>query len=169
MAAHRRRYSVALLSLCSLALFIVADGQEATLPAGHHATATDNPQTATETAEQTAEQPAVEERRWEATEVEDATPDDAATDKQDPSSHETVVPSSVAQPKDDFQEELVIRPLHSGDIYASFQFRTLWETDFRGNKGKLTVSNHKNAIHFESGGELMFLMVMGCIWKSSFK
>uniref|UniRef100_A0A3Q1GWL8 Phosphatidylinositol glycan anchor biosynthesis, class T n=1 Tax=Acanthochromis polyacanthus TaxID=80966 RepID=A0A3Q1GWL8_9TELE len=38
----------------------------------------------------------------------------------------------------DFQEELVVRPLHSGDIYASFQFRTLWETDFmRGNKGEL--------------------------------
>uniref|UniRef100_A0A3B4YXE9 Phosphatidylinositol glycan anchor biosynthesis class T n=1 Tax=Seriola lalandi dorsalis TaxID=1841481 RepID=A0A3B4YXE9_SERLL len=35
----------------------------------------------------------------------------------------------------DFQEELVIRPLHSGDVYASFQFRTLWETDFtRENK-----------------------------------
>uniref|UniRef100_A0A8C4IS69 Phosphatidylinositol glycan anchor biosynthesis, class T n=1 Tax=Dicentrarchus labrax TaxID=13489 RepID=A0A8C4IS69_DICLA len=34
-----------------------------------------------------------------------------------------------------FYEELVIRPLHSGDIYASFQFRTVWETDFmRGNK-----------------------------------
>uniref|UniRef100_A0A8C7Y6M0 Phosphatidylinositol glycan anchor biosynthesis, class T n=1 Tax=Oryzias sinensis TaxID=183150 RepID=A0A8C7Y6M0_9TELE len=33
------------------------------------------------------------------------------------------------------QHELVIRPLHSGDIYASFQFRTVWETDFmKGNK-----------------------------------
>ncbi|CAF95701.1 unnamed protein product, partial [Tetraodon nigroviridis] len=37
-------------------------------------------------------------------------------------------------PEDDFKEELVIRPLHSGDIYASFQFRTLWKTDFRENK-----------------------------------
>ncbi|XP_051947447.1 GPI transamidase component PIG-T [Xyrauchen texanus] len=35
-----------------------------------------------------------------------------------------------ATAKDQFQEELVIRPLHSGDIYASFQFRTLWDTDF---------------------------------------
>uniref|UniRef100_A0A8C4IP59 Phosphatidylinositol glycan anchor biosynthesis, class T n=1 Tax=Dicentrarchus labrax TaxID=13489 RepID=A0A8C4IP59_DICLA len=53
----------------------------------------------------------------------------------DTSAPETVDPSSVPQPKDDFQEELVIRPLHSGDIYASFQFRTVWETDFmRGNK-----------------------------------
>ncbi|XP_051518843.1 GPI transamidase component PIG-T-like [Myxocyprinus asiaticus] len=35
-----------------------------------------------------------------------------------------------APAKDQFQEELVIRPLHSGDIYANFQFRTLWDTDF---------------------------------------
>ncbi|XP_053338794.1 GPI transamidase component PIG-T [Clarias gariepinus] len=32
--------------------------------------------------------------------------------------------------KDHFQEELVIRPLHSGDIYANFQFRTQLDTDF---------------------------------------
>ncbi|KAF5909026.1 GPI transamidase component PIG-T-like, partial [Clarias magur] len=32
--------------------------------------------------------------------------------------------------KDHFQEELVIRPLHSGDVYASFQFRTQLDTDF---------------------------------------
>ncbi|XP_066527748.1 GPI transamidase component PIG-T isoform X1 [Hoplias malabaricus] len=31
---------------------------------------------------------------------------------------------------DQFEEELVIRPLHSGDIYTSFQFRTQWDTDF---------------------------------------
>ncbi|TMS16552.1 GPI transamidase component PIG-T [Larimichthys crocea] len=44
-------------------------------------------------------------------------------------------PRRYQRPKDDFQEELVIRPLHSGDIYASFQFRTVWETDFmKGNK-----------------------------------
>uniref|UniRef100_A0A3Q2YFF3 PIGT n=1 Tax=Hippocampus comes TaxID=109280 RepID=A0A3Q2YFF3_HIPCM len=29
-------------------------------------------------------------------------------------------------------QELVISPLQSGDIYASFQFRTLWEADFFG-------------------------------------
>ncbi|XP_044065782.1 GPI transamidase component PIG-T [Siniperca chuatsi] len=135
MAAHRCSYSTVLLILCSLSVFIVADSQETTLTGDHHATAVDNPQTAPETVEQTAEQPAVEERRWESTVVEGATPDDVATDKQDTSAPETVVPSSAPQPKDDFQEELVIRPLHSGDIYASFQFRTLWETDFmRGNK-----------------------------------
>uniref|UniRef100_A0A672YRZ4 Phosphatidylinositol glycan anchor biosynthesis, class T n=1 Tax=Sphaeramia orbicularis TaxID=375764 RepID=A0A672YRZ4_9TELE len=48
---------------------------------------------------------------------------------------ETTTTSAGAHPKDDFQEELVIRPLQSGDVYASFQFRTLWETDFmKGNK-----------------------------------
>ncbi|XP_038578820.1 GPI transamidase component PIG-T [Micropterus salmoides] len=135
MASQRCSYSAVLLIICSLSVFIVADCQETTVSGDHHATAVDNPQTATETAEQTAEQPAVEERRWEATEVEEATPDEFSTDKQDTSSPETVVPPSVPQPKDDFQEELVIRPLHSGDIYASFQFRTLWETDFmRGKK-----------------------------------
>uniref|UniRef100_A0A3P8TCA7 Phosphatidylinositol glycan anchor biosynthesis class T n=1 Tax=Amphiprion percula TaxID=161767 RepID=A0A3P8TCA7_AMPPE len=56
---------------------------------------------------------------------------DAAAQKQ----AEPAVLQPTPQPKDDFQEELVVRPLHSGDIYASFQFRTLWETDFmRGNK-----------------------------------
>lgn len=48
------------------------------------------------------------------------------------------VSSYTAPPtKDQFQEELVIRPLHSGDIYASFQFQTLWDTDFlqKGKKG----------------------------------
>uniref|UniRef100_A0A4W5NZ59 Phosphatidylinositol glycan anchor biosynthesis class T n=1 Tax=Hucho hucho TaxID=62062 RepID=A0A4W5NZ59_9TELE len=34
-------------------------------------------------------------------------------------------------------EELVIRPLHSGDTYASFQFRTLWDTDFLRGKWSL--------------------------------
>ncbi|XP_031700977.1 GPI transamidase component PIG-T [Anarrhichthys ocellatus] len=137
MAAHRCSHSALLLILCSSWVFIVAGSQEMTPTGDHHATVVDNPQTVTETAAQTAEQPAVveEERRWEATEVEEATPDEVATDKQDTSAPDTVVHSSVPPSKDDFQEELVIRPLHSGDIYASFQFRTLWETDFlRGNK-----------------------------------
>lgn len=48
--------------------------------------------------------------------------------------------STLNNGRDDFQEELVIRPLQSGDIYASFQFRTLWEADFfGGNKGKRAV------------------------------
>ncbi|XP_068589559.1 GPI transamidase component PIG-T isoform X1 [Cebidichthys violaceus] len=136
MAAHRCSHSALLLILCGSWVFIVADSQETTPTGDHHATDVYNPQTVTETTEQTDEQPAVEEeRRWEATEVEEATPDEVTTDKQETSAPQTVVHSSVLPPKDDFQEELVIRPLHSGDIYASFQFRTLWETDFmRGNK-----------------------------------
>ncbi|XP_068454288.1 GPI transamidase component PIG-T [Clinocottus analis] len=136
MAAHRYSRSALVLILCSLWVFTVADSEGTTLNGDHHATTVDNPQTGRETAEIVAEQPAVEEEmRWEATKVEEATPDEAVADKRDTSATETVVPSSAPQPKDDFQEELVIRPLHSGDIYASFQFRTLWETDFmRGNK-----------------------------------
>ncbi|XP_047462609.1 GPI transamidase component PIG-T [Mugil cephalus] len=133
MAAYRcRSPSAGLFILLTLCVFIVADSHETTLTNDHHAGAADNPQKG----EATAEQPAVEERRWEATEVEGATPSDAATHTQDDtSSPETQVFSAVPPPKDDFQEELVIRPLHSGDIYASFQFRTLWETDFmKGNK-----------------------------------
>lgn len=137
MAAHRCSCPAVLFILFSLSVFVVADSQDATLISGHDATALNSPQTAAKTAEQTAEQPAVEERRWE------ATPGAAAADEQDttqgtPAPGAEVppeVPPVLPQPKDDFQEELVIRPLHSGDIYASFQFRTLWQTDFmRGNK-----------------------------------
>ncbi|KAI4824384.1 GPI transamidase component PIG-T [Pseudochaenichthys georgianus] len=136
MAPHGCSYSALLLIICSVSVFIVTDSQDTTLSGGHHAAAVeDNPQAATEAAGKTSEQPAVEERRWEATEVEEATLHEAAADKQDTPAPETEAPSPVPQPKDDFQEELVIRPLHSGDIYASFQFRTLWETDFMsGNK-----------------------------------
>ncbi|CAI5647197.1 unnamed protein product [Oreochromis niloticus] len=131
MAAHRCSCWSWLFILFSLSVFVVADIHETTPVNDHHGGADHNAQTA----EQTADQPAVEGRRWEATEVKEAATVDAAADTQGTSAPETVVPSSVPQPKDDFQEELVIRPLHSGDIYASFQFRTLWDTDFmRENK-----------------------------------
>lgn len=146
MAVHRCSYTAALLSLCALSLFIVAGSQKTIQPVGEHAAANGNPQTGTETAERSSEPPAKEEELWEATEVEDATPNDAATDTPHTSTQESVVLSPVAKPKDDFQEELVIRPLSTGDIYASFQFRTLWETDFRGSKGMLTVSQHANSL-----------------------
>lgn len=137
MAARRRRCSVVLLSIFSLSLFTVAHNQETTVPAEKYDSASVHPPT--ETAEKKAEQPA-EERRWEETEGGSTAPGDAATEKLDHLNHETVFSPSVSQPKHDFREELVIRPLHSGDIYASFQFRTLWKTNFRENKGKLTVS-----------------------------
>lgn len=67
-----------------------------------------------------------DERRWQSTDVET----DKSVEAKDSLSFRPA-------PKDQFQEELIIRPLHSGDIYASFQFRTLWDTDFlqEGNKG----------------------------------
>ncbi|XP_684608.4 GPI transamidase component PIG-T isoform X1 [Danio rerio] len=59
------------------------------------------------------------ERQWQKTDVEPYTGDDPQNTP------------SVRPAKDQFEEELVIRPLHSGDIYASFQFRTLWDVDFQ--------------------------------------
>ncbi|XP_062248373.1 GPI transamidase component PIG-T [Platichthys flesus] len=135
MAAYRCISSALLVFLCVLSVFTVAQSQETTPAGGHGAPATDGPQTVTKTAGQTAGQPAAEERRWEATEVKEATPDESAAEEQEAPAADTAAPSAGPRPKDDFQEELVIRPLHSGDIYASFQFRTLWETDFtRENK-----------------------------------
>ncbi|TNM87240.1 hypothetical protein fugu_007470 [Takifugu bimaculatus] len=83
--------------------------------------------------EKKAEQPAAK-GRWEETEVGNMDLGDAATETPDSLSHENVFSPSASEPKHDFREELVIRPLHSGDIYASFQFRTLWKTNFRENK-----------------------------------
>uniref|UniRef100_A0A8C7Y8N3 Phosphatidylinositol glycan anchor biosynthesis, class T n=1 Tax=Oryzias sinensis TaxID=183150 RepID=A0A8C7Y8N3_9TELE len=121
MAAHRCRYLACLL-LLFLSVILVTMSQETTLGHEQHATAVDDPQTGAET-KQTAEKPTVEEKRWEETKVK------ATTQASD-----TAVLSKT-QVNEDFQEELVIRPLHSGDIYASFQFRTVWETDFmKGNK-----------------------------------
>ncbi|KAI7790148.1 GPI transamidase component PIG-T [Triplophysa rosa] len=66
-----------------------------------------------------------DDRQWQSTDVEM----DKSVEAKDSE-------SARPAPKDQFQEELIIRPLHSGDIYASFQFRTLWDTDFlqQGNK-----------------------------------
>ncbi|XP_067302782.1 GPI transamidase component PIG-T [Pseudorasbora parva] len=60
------------------------------------------------------------ERQWQSTDVEVDRSDGTKDTKS----------FKLAPAKDQFDEELVIRPLHSGDIYASFQFRTLWDTDF---------------------------------------
>lgn len=133
MAAHRRRCSVVLLSIFSLSLINVAHSQETTVPSGQYVSASVDPQP--EAVEKKAEQPAAE-RRWEETEVGNMDLGDAATETPHSLRHENVFSSSVSEPKHDFREELVIRPLHSGDIYASFQFRTLWKTNFRENKGK---------------------------------
>lgn len=137
-----RRCLVLLLCILFLSLIAVSVSQETTIPVGQYASASVGPQTVTETAKQKAE------RQWEETEVGNT----AATEKLDSLSDDIVLPSSAPKPKDDFQEELVIRPLHSGDIYASFQFRTLWKTDFSENKGKLTVSFHFRASNFKLYG-----------------
>lgn len=123
-----------LLCFCTLSLFIIAHSQEPTVAAGHHTPEVENPHTASKTPENTGGEPAVEEKLWEATAVGDEALHDATIEEQDTPAHETKVSSPTSTGNDDFQEELVIRPLHSGDIYASFQFRTLWHTDFRRSK-----------------------------------
>lgn len=140
MAAHGRRRPLVPLCFCILSLFIIAHSQDPTEAAGRHAPGVENPHTASETRENQSEEPPVEENQWEATAVEDEVPLDATSEQHDTSAHETKVSSPTSVGNDGFQEELVIRPLHSGDIYASFQFRTLWHTDFRRSKGKLAVS-----------------------------
>lgn len=94
------------------------------------------PERPPETGEQTPEEtPQVDERRWEATEVkEEHGDDDDGGDDDAAASVHAVDPPSVPPSPDEFKEELVIRPLHSGDIYASFQFRTVWDTDFMGGQ-----------------------------------
>uniref|UniRef100_A0A7N8Y950 Phosphatidylinositol glycan anchor biosynthesis, class T n=1 Tax=Mastacembelus armatus TaxID=205130 RepID=A0A7N8Y950_9TELE len=120
------RCCLVLLLLCRCSVSVLGTGPPAAPGPDRQAAAVDSGHLTAETAE--------EKRR------EEASPDDAGTDQQDASGPETPVPLSSPEPKDDFQEELVIRPLHSGDIYASFQFRTLWETDFtRGDK----VTDHR--------------------------
>lgn len=79
-----------------------------------------------------------DEKQWQSTDIE--------TDK----SVETKDSESFrpAADKDQFQEELIIRPLHSGDIYASFQFRTLWDTDFLQDGKKGGWSSLCSIMHF---------------------
>lgn len=139
MAARRRRCSVVLLSIFSLSVISVAHSQETAAPAGQYASAAVDPRT--ETAERKAEEPPAP-GRWEETEVGNVDPGDAAPGTPAGLSLERVHSSALSEPQHDFREELVIRPLHSGDIYASFQFRTLWKTNFRENKGKLRVGVH---------------------------
>lgn len=140
MAAHGPRRPLVSLCFCVLSLFIIAHSQDPSAAAGRHTPEVENPHATSETHENKSEELAVEENQWEAKAVEEEAPLDARTEKQDTSAHETKVPLPTSTSNDEFQEELVIRPLHSGDIYASFQFRTLWHTDFRRNKGKLAVS-----------------------------
>uniref|UniRef100_A0AAV2LXW8 Uncharacterized protein n=1 Tax=Knipowitschia caucasica TaxID=637954 RepID=A0AAV2LXW8_KNICA len=87
--------------------------------------------------ETTLETPLEKGEQWEPTEVKESPPEDTASFPAENAA------SPAAHGTEDFQEELVIRPLHSGDIYASFQFRTAWETDFmNGNKVFVTFPDY---------------------------
>lgn len=56
----------------------------------------------------------------------------------------------AAGPGEDFQEELVLRPLLSGDISASFQFRTHWNQDFQGgDKGRSDMSMSPSSLEVQ--------------------
>ncbi|KAG9337490.1 hypothetical protein JZ751_028681 [Albula glossodonta] len=83
--------------------------------------------------------------RWEATEgadLNEAIPDGEEEEQNLRDEVQETTDSEQQQPpKDQFQEELVIRPLQSGDIYSSFQFRTRWDIDFF-QKGK-KVSHYR--------------------------
>ncbi|XP_061114042.1 GPI transamidase component PIG-T [Conger conger] len=78
--------------------------------------------------------------RWEATEVDLNTVsyngEKAAENLRDEAAE--MYDSAHQLYNDQFEEELVIRPLHSGDIYSSFQFRTRWDTDFFQKGKKVT-------------------------------
>lgn len=41
-------------------------------------------------------------------------------------------------PRDSLREELVITPLPSGDVAATFQFRTLWDSELQQGEGERT-------------------------------
>lgn len=42
-------------------------------------------------------------------------------------------------PRDSLREELVITPLPSGDVAATFQFRTLWDSELPQGEGERTI------------------------------
>jgi hypothetical protein len=50
--------------------------------------------------------------------------------------HSTICVTSVPS-KDYFDEELLLKPLPSGHIYAYFQFTTVWDVEFEATSCKL--------------------------------
>jgi hypothetical protein len=44
--------------------------------------------------------------------------------------------------KDYFDEELLLKPLASGHVYAYFQFTTLWDVEFEATSCKLSSCVH---------------------------
>lgn len=88
--------------------------------------------------ESSTEEVQAEKQQWHTTEfgINDALEADKADSKtlnDSPGDSKSFTPPPA---KDHFQEELVIRPLHSGDIYASFQFGIQLDTDFEQEEKK---------------------------------
>uniref|UniRef100_A0A3B4A3S0 Uncharacterized protein n=1 Tax=Periophthalmus magnuspinnatus TaxID=409849 RepID=A0A3B4A3S0_9GOBI len=138
MAARSYCSPALLVILCSLSLLIVIHAQATTpTPSSPNLSA----DTKAETPKAAPGTAVEQDKQWEPTDLKETTPEkDAAVPAESAPPPGTTASSTGPHQKEDFQEELVIRPLHSGDIYASFQFRTLWETDFM--KGK-KVSHYR--------------------------
>ncbi|CAL8323882.1 unnamed protein product [Merluccius merluccius] len=141
MAASRRQRLGLWLVLCTCLLTaaaaVDADNDDVQVSGTGHDNAAGGPTVPPGTGEQGAGRtPETEDRRWEATqeEVEVVVEEVQQAGDQDQDQDQVVDPPSEPPSRDDFKEELVIRPLHSGDIYASFQFRTVWDTDFLGGQ-----------------------------------
>lgn len=131
MAAHRCGLSLGfILILSSLARSSSCDTLEKAIDnTGEKQSVSDTPREVNRDGRIAAED--LNERQWQST-------DDVEADR----SHGTKDSESfTAAARDQFQEELVIRPLHSGDIYASFQFRTLWDIDFLQERQKGELSS----------------------------
>ncbi len=130
MAAHRCGLSLGfILILSSLARLSSCDTLEkANDSTGEKQSISDTPREVNSDGRIAAED--LNERQWKSTDVE-ADRSDGTKDSE----------SFTAAARDQFQEELVIRPLHSGDIYASFQFRTLWDIDFLQERQKGELSS----------------------------
>ena len=50
--------------------------------------------------------------------------------------------------KDAFHEEMFIRPLKTGHVYAHFQFTTIWDVDIRDSKACKLKSLSNKLIHW---------------------
>nr|XP_006639610.1 PREDICTED: GPI transamidase component PIG-T [Lepisosteus oculatus] len=72
------------------------------------------------------------ESQWEPSEVRLDRTEPPENEDGPPDTADSSVPPKTEpeRTRDEFQEELVIRPLPTGDVYSSFQFRTRWDTDF---------------------------------------
>ena len=139
--ASRCSFTVLAFIICVLTAFVFADIQEKISVSGDDSVVIDDAQTehegntpTTVESEDQIQEEAAGGQQWEATVMGTTQSDPPSVDEDVPDTEES--PPPPPPDKDTFQEELVIRPLHSGDIYASFQFATLWDTDFvQGSRG----------------------------------